>query len=73
MRLLRGHEICFDDYFKDALLRLQPMIDDGLVRIKGDRIVASPQGRLLLRNIAMCFDHYLGAGESAPIKFSRAI
>jgi len=71
--LERRHEICFDDYFKDALLRLQPMIDDGLVRIKGDRIVASPQGRLLLRNIAMCFDHYLGAGESAPIKFSRAI
>ena len=71
--LERRHEICFEDYFKDALRRLQPMIDDGLVRIKGDRIVASPQGRLLLRNIAMCFDHYLDAAESAPIKFSRAI
>ena len=33
--------------------------EDGLVRFEPGRIVATTQGRLLLRNIAMCFDRYL--------------
>ena len=57
--LERRYGIEFGDYFHEALRRLQPMIEDGLVRIEPDRIVASSQGRLLLRNIAMCFDRYL--------------
>jgi len=70
--LERRYGIDFGDYFRDALVRLQPMIDDGLVRIEASRILATSQGRLLLRNIAMCFDRYLDR-PGAPVKFSRAI
>jgi oxygen-independent coproporphyrinogen-3 oxidase len=70
--LERRYGIDFADYFRDALARLQPLIDDGLVRFEDDRIRATSQGRLLLRNIAMCFDHYLDR-PGIPVKFSRAI
>lgn len=68
----RRYGIEFHVYFDEALRRLRPMIEDGLLRIEPDRIVASSQGRLLLRNMAMCFDRYLNGGAT-PIKFSRAI
>jgi oxygen-independent coproporphyrinogen-3 oxidase len=77
--LERRHAIDFGEYFADALARLQPMVDDGLVRIEAGRkgphrIAATTQGRLLLRNIAMCFDRYLDRpAEGAAPRFSRAI
>ena len=72
--LERRYAIDFDSYFADALQRLQPLVNDGLVRIGPDRIVVTSQGRLLLRNIAMCFDRYLDqpVAATAP-RFSRAI
>jgi oxygen-independent coproporphyrinogen-3 oxidase len=72
--LERRYGIDFDSYFRPALQRLQPLVDDGLVRREPGRIVASAQGRLFLRNIAMCFDRYLDqpAKIVAP-RFSRAI
>jgi len=75
--LERRHGIDFQAYFADALVRLQPLREDGLVRFEPGRIVATRQGRLLLRNIAMCFDHYLQiptdpASVVSP-RFSRAI
>ena len=70
--LERRYGIDFSEYFRDALARLQPLIDDGLVRLQGGRILATSQGRLLLRNIAMCFDRYLDR-PGIPVKFSRAI
>ena len=70
--LERRYGIDFRSYFRDALTRLQPLVDDNLVRIERDRIVATSPGRLLLRNIAMCFDAYLDEG-AAPAHFSRAI
>ncbi|MDQ2701873.1 MAG: oxygen-independent coproporphyrinogen III oxidase [Pseudomonadota bacterium] len=72
--LERRHAIVFADYFADAIARLQPMVADGLVRIDPDRITATTQGRLLLRNIAMCFDRYLERpADGAAPRFSRAI
>ena len=75
--LERRHAIDFQAYFADALARLQPLREDGLVRFETGRIVATRQGRLLLRNIAMCFDYYLQAptdpADVAPPRFSRAI
>jgi oxygen-independent coproporphyrinogen III oxidase len=51
-------------------------VDDGLVRREPGRIVATTRGRLLLRNIAMCFDRHLDqpsdTSRIAP-RFSRAI
>ncbi|WP_256646763.1 oxygen-independent coproporphyrinogen III oxidase [Thermomonas paludicola] len=72
--LERRYGIRFNDYFADALQQLQPLAEDGLVRISPGRIEATSQGRLLLRNIAMCFDRYLTppAADSKP-RFSRAI
>ncbi|RZA20230.1 MAG: oxygen-independent coproporphyrinogen III oxidase [Lysobacteraceae bacterium] len=72
--LERRHGIDFADYFADALERLAPLVEDGLVRIDAQRIVATSRGRLLLRNIAMCFDRYLDQPATvATPRFSRAI
>jgi oxygen-independent coproporphyrinogen-3 oxidase len=57
--LERRHAIEFNAYFADELVRLEPLERDGLLRFEPGRIVATRQGGLLLRNIAMCFDHYL--------------
>ena len=73
--LERRYAIDFDAYFADALEKLEPLVDDGLVRRTTGRILATTRGRLLLRNIAMCFDRYLDqpvATHLAP-RFSRAI
>ena len=59
------YRIDFVDYFGDALKRLHPHLDDGLVRIEDGRIAATPPGRLLLRSIAMCFDAYLNGPRIA--------
>jgi oxygen-independent coproporphyrinogen-3 oxidase len=77
--LERRHAVDFPAYFAAALAQLAPLEADGLVRTGPDRIAATTQGRLLLRNIAMCFDRYLApqtglnqATDAAP-RFSRAI
>ncbi|MBV2209248.1 MAG: oxygen-independent coproporphyrinogen III oxidase [Thermomonas sp.] len=72
--LERRYGIRFNDYFADALQQLQPLAADDLVRILPGKIEATSHGRLLLRNIAMCFDRYLTppAADAKP-RFSRAI
>ncbi|WP_024888872.1 oxygen-independent coproporphyrinogen III oxidase [Luteimonas huabeiensis] len=73
--LERRFAIDFRVYFADALARLRPFEGDGLVRVERDRISVTARGRLLLRNIAMCFDRYLAASppaQDAP-RYSRAI
>ena len=70
----RRHDIDFRAYFREALARLAPLVDDGLVRIGENRIDVTGRGRLFLRNIAMCFDRYLDApADVATPRFSRAI
>ena len=72
--LERRYLINFAEYFADALDRLHPLLEDGLVRVEADRITATSRGRLLLRNIAMCFDRYLNQPDApATPRFSRAI
>ncbi len=71
--LERRHGIDFSGYFEEALHRLGPLRDDGLVRFEPSRIIATAQGRLLLRNIAMCFDRYLHTDTSTAPRHSRAI
>ncbi|GAB6196429.1 oxygen-independent coproporphyrinogen III oxidase [Lysobacter xanthus] len=72
--LERRYGIEFGRYFGPCLERLAPLVADGLVKLDGDRIVATAQGRLLLRNIAMCFDAYLEKpADVARPRFSRAI
>jgi oxygen-independent coproporphyrinogen-3 oxidase len=75
--LAHRYSIDFNCYFADALAQLQPLQADGLVRFEPGRITVSTRGRLLLRNIAMCFDQYLqihaGAPATSLTQFSRAI
>jgi oxygen-independent coproporphyrinogen III oxidase len=56
-------------------VQLEPLAADGLVRVGHAEIAATSVGRLLLRNIAMCFDRYLAApapaAGAAPL--SRAV
>ena len=72
--LERRYLIDFNSYFADALEQLQPLVEDGLVRFEDGVIRATSRGRLLLRNIAMCFDAYLKPppADAAP-RFSRSI
>jgi oxygen-independent coproporphyrinogen-3 oxidase len=44
---------------------------DGLVDLTDGRIALTPVGRLLMRNVAMTFDAYLGADVRPPM--SRVI
>jgi len=74
--LERRYAIDFDDYFADAMEKLEPLVTDGLVRREPGRIVVTTRGRLLLRNIAMCFDRYLDppvATSQTASRFSRTI
>jgi oxygen-independent coproporphyrinogen III oxidase len=67
--------IDFDSYFATSIAQLLPLTADGLVAFDGSRIVATSRGRLMLRIIAMCFDHYLAstsAQETQP-RHSRAL
>jgi oxygen-independent coproporphyrinogen-3 oxidase len=65
----------FAAYFNEELRRLQALASDGLVRIDHARIAATATGRLLLRNIAMCFDRHLAAPSPATgsTPLSRAV
>ena len=68
-------EIDFQKYFANALSKLQPLQEDGLVNVRAHEIAASPRGRLLLRLIAACFDRYLerpAPAQNAP-RYSRVV
>jgi len=68
----KEHDIEFRSYFLHELKRLEPLAQDGLVRVDEVQISITPKGRLLLRSIAMVFDRYLNADESSD-RFSKAI
>lgn len=51
----------FTHRFASELARLQPLADDGLVELHATGMRVTDQGRLFLRNIAMCFDAYFTA------------
>ncbi len=67
------YSINFDEYFDSSLRALEQFVDDGLVHMTPDRITIIGAGRLLLRNIAMCFDAYLDTMSPAKPIFSRTV
>ena len=69
----RRHVIDFTTYFADALQRLRPLQDDGLVQLATDGLRATSRGRLLLSIIAMCFDRYLPTTAASTPRFSRTV
>lgn len=65
-------DINFNDYFAEDEKLLKPFIEDDLVVLTEDRIEVTAQGRLLIRNICMCFDRYL-RDKARQQQFSRVI
>lgn len=68
----QAHGIVFKEYFADALEKVQEQVADGLVIISEDKITLLPQGNLMMRSVAMCFDAYLG-GDNQQGRFSRTV
>jgi oxygen-independent coproporphyrinogen-3 oxidase len=70
----REFAIRFDDYFSEALARLEQFRADGLVTLAPEEIRVTPLGRIFIRNVAMVFDRYLDEqpGDRPPI-FSRTL
>ncbi|TPV21435.1 oxygen-independent coproporphyrinogen III oxidase [Pantoea anthophila] len=64
--------ICFHDYFAEDLALLKPLIADGLVEQTTTGLEVKGIGRLLVRNICMCFDRYLRQ-KARQQQFSRVI
>ncbi|MDN3679574.1 oxygen-independent coproporphyrinogen III oxidase [Vibrio tapetis subsp. quintayensis] len=62
----------FDKYFKEDLGLLKTFIDDELVEHDNNEIRVTLRGRLLIRNICMCFDKYL-RNRARQQQFSRVI
>jgi len=68
------HGISFESHFAAAIAALQPLAADGLLRFGTRGFELTPVGRLLTRNVAMCFDAYLPAHTRDGTKhFSRAV
>ncbi|MDB1122515.1 oxygen-independent coproporphyrinogen III oxidase [Vibrio sp. kj40-1] len=64
--------LTFNNYFSEDMKLLQTFIDDELVDVSGSVIRVTARGRLLIRNICMCFDKYL-RDRARQQQFSRVI
>ena len=62
----------FANYFAEDMTLLQTFINDELVIIEGNMLQVAPKGKLLIRNICMCFDVYLRQ-RALQQQFSRVI
>ncbi|MFD1804932.1 oxygen-independent coproporphyrinogen III oxidase [Pasteurella oralis] len=66
------YNIQFKSHFAEDLALLEPLAKDGLLEIGADNIQVSAKGRLLIRNICLCFDTYSRA-QAKRQQFSRII
>ena len=64
--------IQFTEHFNEDLALLQPLMEDGLIKQCATGLQVSPKGRLLIRNICLCFDTYSRAAAKRQ-QFSRII
>ncbi|MDO6764415.1 oxygen-independent coproporphyrinogen III oxidase [Agarivorans sp. 1_MG-2023] len=62
----------FQAYFAEDLGLLKPFVEDGLVSMSNEEIIVTNKGRLLIRNICMCFDVYFRS-QARRQQFSRVI
>ena len=65
-------DLIFNEYFAEDIELLQCFIDDQLIEKTDTDINVQPKGRLLIRNICMCFDVYL-RHKVHQQQFSRVI
>jgi oxygen-independent coproporphyrinogen-3 oxidase len=66
-----AYGIRFAETFTPELERLRGFAQDGLVSIGGGKLEVLTAGRMLVRNIAMVFDRYLG--QQTMERFSRTV
>ena len=71
-RIENQWDLRFNNYFAEDLKLLKPLANDGLVEINEQGIEVTAKGRLLIRNICMCFDVYLRQ-KARMQQFSRVI
>ena len=64
--------IVFDKYFAPELAVLRKLEADGLLTLDRDWIAVTMRGRLLIRNVCMVFDRYLGQPAATP-RYSRTV
>ncbi|HLP17355.1 MAG TPA: oxygen-independent coproporphyrinogen III oxidase [Bacteroidota bacterium] len=69
----RAHSIVFDEYFASSLPKLGQFIEDGLVTHTRDAIHVHGMGRIIIRNIAMCFDAYIDKLMAEKPIFSKTV
>lgn len=64
--------VLFDEYFDLSLAELDEFVHDGVVKHTIERIAVEGEGRMFLRNIAMCFDAYLKTMRKENV-FSKTV
>jgi oxygen-independent coproporphyrinogen-3 oxidase len=65
--------IVFDDYFAGSVSKLRRFEEEGLLTIDSRSIKVSEPGKLIIRNISMCFDAYLEKMSKDKPVFSRTV
>jgi oxygen-independent coproporphyrinogen III oxidase len=66
-------ELNFSRYFKEELVRLAELAEDGLIEWTGKGFAVTGRGLLFLRAIAKVFDAYLPANHTPKGRFSRIV
>ena len=72
----REHGVVFGDYFEAEMPKLREFEADGLLALNGGAVTVTQKGRLLIRNVAMAFDKYLGKPNHMALQrmqYSRTI
>ncbi|GAB3416986.1 oxygen-independent coproporphyrinogen III oxidase [Massilia agilis] len=64
----KAHGIVFNDYFAAEMPKLRAFEADGLLALEDGAISVTTRGRLLIRNIAMAFDAWLGKPNHVPLQ-----
>jgi oxygen-independent coproporphyrinogen-3 oxidase len=62
----------FDTYFHDEQAHIEQCVKDGLMEIRGQKLIVDGPGKLFVRNICMGFDWYLRQ-KNAHQRFSRTV
>jgi len=68
----REFNIDFDSYFATEQDELREYEREGLLELSAQRIVVTPKGRMLIRNICMVFDKYLRT-RTEHARYSKVI
>jgi oxygen-independent coproporphyrinogen-3 oxidase len=69
----RRFGVNFDEYFADDLSKLQVFVAENLLEINRDKIKIIGAGKMIIRNIAMCFDAYLAQMIKEKPVFSKTV